>query len=303
MKLSALPDWFKIERDHEFENLGFLSDSLQQKLVFLESSQHLSVLTRAAGVSCVLTTPELARRLPLVPGLAIAAAPRRTFFELHNHLARHTDFYGTDSATEIDPTAEIHPRAWVAEKNVRIGPYTVVEPHVTILERTSIGSHVRLRAGAVIGSIGFQLSRWDDRVLDMFHAGSVAIHDHVDVLANAVVARGVFRQSTGIGLHSRIGNLAFVSHNVQIGRRCFIGHHAVVSGNVTIGDDAWVGPNATIANNLDVGQRAQISLGATVLRSVAAGERVTGFVALKHRRVLRHMASIEHATAGADLRR
>ncbi len=287
MKLSALERRMALEvaRDCEFENLGFLASSLPQRLVFLEAAEHLPALGCTAGVTGVVTTPELALRIPEARGLAISAAPRRTFFELHNYLARDTDFYGTDSATLIDPTASVHPRAWVSEKNVRIGPHAIVEANATILERAWIGACVRLRAGVVIGSSGFQMRRFDDGVLDMLHAGAVRIHDHVDVLSNAVIARAVFRQSTTIGEHSRIGNLAYISHNVQVGRRCFIGHGAILNGNITIGDDAWVGPNATIVNDLSVGEGAEISLGAVVMRNVASGERVMGNVDLKRRRL------------------
>ncbi len=275
MMLSEAAAWVAMEvrRDHSFANLGFLSDSQPDKLVFVEHPRAAVQLARVEGVCCVLTTPELAGSIASVRGLAITETPRAAFFELHNRLAGETDFYGCDSAAAIDPTARIHPRACVAGKNVRIGSCSVVEANVTIEERTVIGAGVRVRAGVVLGSIGFQLSRWRDGVIEMAHAGWIEIGNQVDILSNAVIARGLFRQSTIVGDHSRIGNLAFLSHNVRIGARCFVGHHAVINGNVTVGEDAWIGPGATVSHNLTIGAGAHVALGSTVIRNVGAGER------------------------------
>jgi UDP-3-O-[3-hydroxymyristoyl] glucosamine N-acyltransferase len=126
----------------------------------------------------------------------------------------------------------------------------------------------------------------------MAHAGGLSVEDNVEVFANAVIARAVFRQMTSVGEHSRIGNGAFVSHNVQLGKRCFVGHNSSINGNTTVGDDTWIGPNATISNLLRIGERSRISLGAVVIRSVPPDTHVTGMSAIAHRRMLRHIASI-----------
>jgi hypothetical protein len=60
----------------------------------------------------------------------------------------------------------------------------------------------------------------DRRRADGFpHAGRLSIGDRTVVIANAVLARAVFRQATEIGTDCRIGNGAFVSHNCRIGAR------------------------------------------------------------------------------------
>ena len=298
MRLSqvASADELEIVRDGEFRTLGFLSDPQAGMLTFVESPRYLAAVARGAPAA-VLTTPALRSALveALVgggeddTGLAICAEPRRAFFRLHNRLAAG-GFYWDDFPTAIDPTARIHPSAIVAARNVRIGARTVVEPRVVIAERSIVGADCVLRAGAVLGSVGFQVLRLDGAVIDMTHGGGVELEDEVHVLANAVVAAAVFRQSTRIGCGSRIGNLAFVSHNVQIGRRCLIGHNAVVNGNVRIGDEAWIGPGAALAHCITIGERAKVSLGSAVIGDVAAGEQVTGNVAIAHRRFLRHLA-------------
>jgi UDP-3-O-[3-hydroxymyristoyl] glucosamine N-acyltransferase len=278
-------------RDAEFNNLGFLFDDLSAKLVFVEDPRFVEPALQTRGLQCVVCLPELAAAFSEVAGVATSAAPRTTFFELQQ-LLEQTDFYWTPFPTQIDPSASIHPRAWIADQNVRIGPGTIVEANAVVGERSIIGAGVRVRAGTVIGSEAFQPGRYSDRIVHLPHAGGVLVRDHVQIFANAVVARAVFRQMTTLGEYSQIGNGAFVSHNVQVGKRCFIGHNSTVNGNTSIDDDAWIGPNSTISNLLHIGRGAQVSLGAVVIRSVPPGARVTGMTAMEHRRMLRHMASI-----------
>ncbi len=116
----------------------------------------------------------------------------------------------------------------------------------------------------------------------MTHVGGVHIGDDAIVLANATIARGLFRQDTVIGDYCRIGNNAFVSHNTQLGRRTTVGHGAVVNGNVNVGHDVWIGPGATVANNITIGDSARVDLGATVIGTVAPGQHVGGPPAIDH---------------------
>lgn len=294
MRLSDIAPRLQVTvvRDAEFSNLGFLFDDLPDKLIFVEAPHFVSAARKARGIKCVLCTAELASSFPGVEGLATTAEPKLTFFHLQQFLVEETDFYGAPFPTVIHPSARIHPRAWIAPDNVRIGPGTVVEVNVSVGQGSLIGAGVHIRAGAVLGAEGFQSARHAGGILQMAHGGGLSVRDNVEIFANAVIARAVFRQMTFVGEHSRVGNGAFVSHNVQLGRRCFVGHNASVNGNTVIGDDAWIGPNATISNLLSIGARSRISLGAVVIQSVPADTHVTGMPAIAHRRMLRHVASI-----------
>jgi acetyltransferase-like isoleucine patch superfamily enzyme len=294
MKLSEVPDalGISIVRDGDFENLGFLFDGLPVKLIFVESQRYVASALRSEGVSAVLTTENLVPAFTRVRGIAVASAPRATFFRLQSYLVSEATFYGGDCPSRIHPGARIHRRAWVDEHNVCIGGGTIMEANAVVQGRVVIGSRVRVRAGAVLGSEGFQYARDGDNVLQLAHAGAIQVDDDVEIFSNAVIARAVFRQSTRIGRFSRVGNGCFVSHNVQLGRRCFVGHGAVINGNAVIGDDAWIGPNATIANLVTIGAEARITMGAAVIQSVPPGGHVTGPTAIEHTKMLRHTASI-----------
>jgi UDP-3-O-[3-hydroxymyristoyl] glucosamine N-acyltransferase len=224
--------------------------------------------------------------------LAVCEQPRMAFARLHNLLAAR-GFYWDDFETEVHPEARVHPRAFVAPRNVRIGARTVVEPNATVLERCLLSEDVHVGAGAVLGAQGFQTARTGTRLLEMDHAGGLEVRPGVRIFSGAVVATGLFRENTVLGIDARIGSQAFVSHGAKVGARTFVGHGAVVNGGVRIGDEAWIGPGATLAQRLEVGERAVVSLGAVVIGDVADGERVSGNFAIPHRKLLRHLAAVE----------
>src|SRR5947207_6585074 len=188
----ALPSDVTLIRDGDFLAVGFLSDEQPDMLTFLESERLLQSLRRNRNGTCVITTPDLAKQLDAVPGLAVCTSPRSAFHDIHEYLTRQTDFYWKDFPSEIDPSAVIHPRAVVAVKNVRIGPGSLVEANAVIQERSTIGSRVVVRSGAVVGSVGFQTTRPGPQFREMTHAGGTLVEDGAHVLANAVIASAVF---------------------------------------------------------------------------------------------------------------
>ncbi|HEU0138307.1 MAG TPA: DapH/DapD/GlmU-related protein [Bryobacteraceae bacterium] len=287
----------RVLRDGDFENLGFLTDTQPCSLVFLESERFAAALRRNKDVSAVLSAPAVADLVPEHMALAVCPEPRLTFAVVHNGLAQ-SGFYWEGFETVIDPTAQVHPMASVAERNVRIACGCSIGPHATIGERCVLGEHVTIGAGAVLGAVGFQTVRTNAQTLEMRHAGGLRVHERVHVLPGAVIATGLFRKNTEISSDARIGSQAFVSHGVHVGERAFVGHGAIVNGGVSIGREAWVGPGAVVAHSLDIGPQAFVSLGAAVIRSVKAGSHVSGNFAVSHRRLLRLLTELDPQAAG-----
>ena len=299
MRLSEIENTagIAVRRDGDFQTLGFLCDTYPSQLVFLESRAFLRGLQRNRSVSAVLTTAELADAVPDGVAVAICDLPRTVFVNLHNELALR-GFYWDDFATVIDPSAKVHPTAWIAERNVRIGAASEIAPNVTVLERCIIGEHVVVGAGVVLGGVGFQTARSTDPMIEMNHAGGLLVESRARILPGAVIATGLFRQNTLISEDVRVGSNAFVSHGVQLGRRVFVGHGSVVNGNVTVGADSWIGPGAIVSQNLRIGEKSFVSLGAVVIRNLAAGARVSGNFAVPHRRLLRMLATLDTGVGG-----
>jgi UDP-3-O-[3-hydroxymyristoyl] glucosamine N-acyltransferase len=299
MRLSEMENvaGMAVRRDGDFQTLGFLCDTYPHQLVFLENRAFLPRLQRNRSVSAVLTTAELADSVPSGVGVAICEQPRTVFANIHNQLALH-GFYWEDFPTVIDPSARVHPAAWIAERNVRIGAASEIAPNATVLERCLIGEHVVIGSGAVLGGVGFQTVRSTDPMIEMSHAGGLLVESRARILAGAVIATGLFRQDTLISEDARVGSNAFVSHGVQLGRRVFAGHGSVINGNVVVGADSWIGPGATISQNIRIGEKAFVSLGAVVIRNLAAGARVSGNFAVPHRRLLRMLATLDPGVGG-----
>jgi UDP-3-O-[3-hydroxymyristoyl] glucosamine N-acyltransferase len=281
-----------VRRDGDFHTLGFICDAYPQQLVFLENRAFLRALQRNRSVSAVLTTAELADAVPRGVAVATCDQPRTVFANLHNELALR-GFYWDDFPTFVDPSAKVHPTAWIAERNVRIGAASQIAPNATVLERCVVGEDVVVGAGAVLGGVGFQTVRSTEPMIEMNHAGGLLVESRAHILPGAVIATGLFRQNTLISEEARVGSNAFVSHGVQLGRRVFVGHGSVINGHVSVGAESWIGPGAIVSQNLRIGENAFVSLGAVVIRNLAAGARVSGNFAVPHRRLLRMLATLD----------
>lgn len=282
---------FEVCADGEFITLGFFTDSLDRMLAFVENARFVKRLCSHTSVSAVITTPQIASSIGGKVGIAVSDDPRRTFFLLQNALAA-TDFYGVRKMSQISPSARIHPRASVAETGVEIGADVLVGANAVIGSGCRLASGVVVQAGAVLGAAGFQTLQGNHGYIEMAHTGEVLVEEGAIIFANATIARGLFRQATRIGAGCRIGNNAFLSHNVQIGSESFIGHGAVVNGNTHIGRRCWIGPGAIVSNGMTLGDETEVSLGSVVVHDIGAGEHVSGNFAVAHKNFLRHVAQI-----------
>lgn len=289
MRLSdaAAPARLRIVRDAEFDDLGLLGPGASGALVYAAEERSLAKLG-ASGAAAVVTTAELAERVPAPLGLAISERPERDFYAIHRALHETGDFYWRDFTSEIDRSAKIDERAYVAPRNVRIGARAVIEPNVTILERVAIGEDSIVRAGTVLGSEGFEFkgpamrqgraSRADrdygPRNERVVHAGSVRIGARVEIQALCGVDRSLFRAATSIGDDTKLDNLVHVAHSVRIGRNCLITAGTIIAGSVRIGNDVWIGPGSVVSSGVTIDDGAAIVIGSTITRDVAAGTRI-----------------------------
>jgi UDP-3-O-[3-hydroxymyristoyl] glucosamine N-acyltransferase len=294
MRLSQLTDVvsMNILRDGEFGSLGLLSHDADNMLVGFYDPDYFDQLVGNDHVTCVITNPDLAPRLPSHLAVAVCDDPKTIFYQIHSYLFNQTDFYWTDFDSDISPEAIVHERAYVAPKNVRIGKGTIIEPNVTILERSIIGEDVVIRSGAVIGGEGFEPKYVGGKHIIVPHAGGVLLHNRVEIQANTHVARSVFGGFTELGEDTKVDALVHIAHNVRIGCRCEIAACAMIGGSAIIGDDVFIGPNASISSEIRIGNGAFVTLGAVVTRDVPDGQRVSGNFAIEHSRFISFIKSI-----------
>jgi UDP-3-O-[3-hydroxymyristoyl] glucosamine N-acyltransferase len=292
MRLSEIAhDGVRVVRDAEFRALGLVTHTAPAMLVFVESERFIPALLARDNVCAVLTSEGLSAQIPERIGVAVSSAPRKDFIRLHNRLAEG-DFYFAPFPTEIAKSARVHPRAYVAERNVRIGERVVIEPNATVLERSILEDDVVIRAGCVIGGEGFQFARIDDELLAMVHAGGVQLGRGVEIQNQSCVDRALFGGFTSVGEQTKLDNFVHIAHNCQVGKRNLIAACAMLAGTVTTGDDVWIGPQAAISSEVTLGSRAHVTLGAVVTRDVPEGEHVSGNFAIRHGRFLEFLRGI-----------
>lgn len=293
MKLSEVQNKGNMEliRDGRFESLGFVTHNNPKQLVYIEDVKYLPLL-RKSNISSVIITEELVHSIPKQHGIAISKNPRRAFYEIHNYLARNTDFYWKPFKTEIASSATIDPTAYVAERNVRIGERCYIGPNVSILENSILDDDVIIRAGSVIGTEGFEFKRIEEEIMPVIHAGGVLLHNRVEIQANCCVSKSIFGCFTEIGEDTKLDNMVHIAHNVRIGKRCRLAACAMLAGSVTVGDDVWIGPSASISSEVEIGDGASVTIGSVVTKNVAPGKRVTGNFAIDHDKFITFLKSI-----------
>lgn len=281
-----------IVRDCQFSFAAKILTPLDDILVPLVVPAALDDLHARGGISGVITTPELAGLVPELLGLAIADDPMRAHHDIHVTLAEMPYRLWQDFTSEVHPRAEVHPTAWVAPRNVKIGDQAVIMPGAIVHERSWVGASARIHSRAVIGSDAYEIIVLEDRQTLRPQTGGVVIGERCEIGAGSVVTRSAFGGATSIGSDTVLDANVVVSHDSRIGRNVRVGGGSWIGGRVNVGDYASLSPNCTISNGLDIGERAKVALGSVVTRSVGASAHVSGNFAIDHARMIEHMRRI-----------
>lgn len=164
--------------------------------------------------------------------------------------------------SEVHATAVVDAKASIGD-NVRIGPFCVVGPHVTlddgvILEshvvvdgRTSIGPRTRIFPFASIGTPPQDLKFQGEESRLVIGADNV-IREHVTMNPG----------TEGGGMETRVGDRcltmvgAHVAHDCTIGNNVILVNNATLAGHVTIGDYAILGGLCAVHQWVRVGEHA-----------------------------------------------
>ncbi len=205
----------------------------------------------------------------------------------------------------IHPTAVIAPTARLG-RDVRVGPYVVIEdgaevgdrtvlmahvyvghevrigpdcriyPHVSIRERCQIGARVILHNGTVIGSDGFGYTVDAQGVRHKIpQLGIVVIGDDAELGANVTVDRARFGK-TVIGRGVKIDNLVQIGHNVVIGDHSVIVAQVGIAGSTTIGSKVILAGQVGISGHIEIGDGAIIGAQSGVTKDVPPGAIMLG---------------------------
>lgn len=207
------------------------------------------------------------------------------------------------SPTNPSAFTGIHPTATVADsailgKKVTVGPNAVIDsgakigdhtiidagcfvgastnigehchflPNVSILERCTIGNHVIVQPGTIIGSSGFGFVQDPEGKHERLEQlGTVIIEDDVEIGASTTIDRARFG-ATRIGQGSKLGNYNLIAHNVSIGKHCILVGQIGIAGSTHIGDQVMIGGQAAFDGHLYIAPKTKIAARSAVTKSI-----------------------------------
>jgi len=166
-----------------------------------------------------------------------------------------------DPGAELGTDVEVGPFSYI-RAGVRVGDGCVIGPSVTIMERTELGPHCRVHAGAVLGDIP------QDTAFKMCESG-------VRVGADCLIREGVtIHRGSEPGTLTEIGDSCFLmafshfAHNVRLGNNVIVANGALLGGHVDIDDKAFISGNCLIHQFVKVGRVAMLGGGCGVSKDV-----------------------------------
>lgn len=205
----------------------------------------------------------------------------------------------TDSL--IHPTAQISSSAKLG-KNVRIGPYSIVEENVKIGDHTEIAGHVILHAGLSLGLRNkvFPFATLGGQPQSKGHDGSqsyVKIGDDNIIREQVTIHAG----SSQFGGITKIGSHNFLMVGAHIAHDCRLGNHITMANNVLLGGHITVADRVNFGGAAVVQQFCQIGRGAMVGGAAALPTDLIPYgMAFGNHATLRGLNLIGLKRAGAD---
>jgi len=221
----------------------------------------------------------------------------------------------------IDPQALVAGDAQIG-KDVRIGPFTIVEskvqigdrtvieggcfigaqtvigadcliyPNVSIRERIILGDRVIVHGGAVIGDDGFGFDKVDGVYQKIPQVGTVVIEEDVEIGANVTIDRARF-DKTVIGKGTKIDNLVQIAHNVRVGQNCVLISQSGISGSTVVEDNCILAGQVGVAGHLTIGEGTVVTSKSGVLNSLPPKSMVWGYPAKPHMQAKRVNACVQ----------
>jgi UDP-3-O-[3-hydroxymyristoyl] glucosamine N-acyltransferase len=282
----------EVIRDADIGNVGKIPTRLPDRLVYLNHEKFLVELSAYDGIAAIVVPPHLADAVPVKYGLVIADKPQSAAINIFEVLVSIPNFHWADFPTQIANSAQIHPSAIIADRNVVIGERSSIDAGTVVRERSIIGDDCYIGAVSVIGAEAFEIVAGSQPQRLMKQAGGVRMANQSTVLSAAMIVRATFGGFTEIREGACIDNLTHIAHDVDIGRNSSVVACAEVSGRVILGENSYVGPNATISNGLEVGKNATVTLGSVVVRDVPENVRVTGNFAVPHPQWIQFVKSV-----------
>jgi UDP-3-O-[3-hydroxymyristoyl] glucosamine N-acyltransferase len=225
-------------------------------------------------------------------------------------------FYKTPAyAPGVHPTAVIAPTAKVGA-NAHIGAYVVIEddvvigenavllPHVVIYrgskignnffahahavvrEFCTLGNHVLLQNGVIVGCDGFGFARDGDHWEKITQSGPTIIEDNVEVQANSCIDRASVGE-TRISRGAKVDNLVQVGHGSAVGENTLLCAQVGLAGSTVVGKNVILAGQVGVAGHCNIGDGVVVTAQSGTHGDIPAGSMVSGSPAFDHKQWLR----------------
>lgn len=173
----------------------------------------------------------------------------------------------------IHPTASVHTTA-LLEKNVEIGPYTVIGPEVKIGEGTKIGPHCLIARWTTIGKEnqihqGVTIGTPPQDFKYKGEKGEIIIGDKNIIREFVTIHLPTGEEGkTIIGNENFIMVHAHVPHNCKIGNQVVVGGYVGLAGFAEIDDQVTIGGLAGIHQFVRIGRLTMIGAQSKITQDV-----------------------------------
>jgi UDP-N-acetylglucosamine acyltransferase len=181
----------------------------------------------------------------------------------------------------IHPLAVVSPQAQIG-RDVRIGPFAIVEDDVVIDDGCSLAGHVVVKSGSRLGP--------NNTICESTVIGGLPQHVHCPEQTGQVqIGQGntlrefttVHRAlkpeaATVIGDSNYLMAGAHVAHDCQVGNHVIMANNSLLAGHVTVSDRSFVSGAVAIHQFCRIGQMAMIGGHARVVRDVPPFVTVDG---------------------------
>jgi UDP-3-O-[3-hydroxymyristoyl] glucosamine N-acyltransferase len=269
-----------------------LGEATQGEISFFANRKYVGLL-RKTHASAVFVPPDFAE--PINAAQIRVSNPTKAFEQVVLKFAPKPITFtpGIHPSAVVDPSAQLGNRVsiqplTVIEAGAKIGDDTIIGagsyvghetiigsgchiyPHVTIRERSRIGSRVIIHSGVVIGADGFGFEMIDGRQQKIQQLGIVQIDDDVEIGANTTIDRARFGR-TWIQQGVKIDNLVQIAHNVVIGKNTVIAAQTGIAGSVQIGQRVLIGGQAGIIGHIEIGDNTAIGAQSGIPKSISGG--------------------------------
>ena len=269
-----------------------LGEATQGEISFFANRKYIALL-RKTRASAVFVPPDFAE--PINAAQIRVSNPTKAFEQVVLKFAPKPITFapGIHPSAVVDPSAQLGDRVSiqplaVIEAGAEIGDDTIIGagsyvghetiigsachiyPHVTIRERSRIGSRVIIHSGVVIGADGFGFEMIDGRQEKIQQLGIVQIDDDVEIGANTTVDRARFGR-TWIQQGVKIDNLVQIAHNVVIGKKTVVAAQTGIAGSVQIGQRVLIGGQVGIIGHIEIGDNTAIGAQSGIPKNISGG--------------------------------